>query len=200
MAASLLHDRADWARESGTGRRRKAHPLVCALQSFPLAVAFLGFLAGGVTLAWLRPVPDLAREIQLCRQVALVEKGRAWKAARVQLMRRSEQILTPEQAIRLLYPNYTPQLVSALRFRPPPAPHNIDVIQAATSRSLRRIALAIHNKSGEHITVSCRFLRLDGHTQWLDSADRSQLLFAAVVGKFGAEADTCCIYQDDRVQ
>ncbi len=200
MGAFLQHGLENWPQEPREGRGRKERLPAHHPRSFWATVAFLGFLAACVTLVWLRPASDLVRELRLCRRIALLDKGRAWETAWAKIVRRSERMLTPEQAIRLLYPNYAPRLAPALRFRPPPAPHNIDVIRAATSRSLREITLRIYNENGETLRTSCRFLRLDGRTQWLDPADRSQLLFAAAFGEFDAGADACCIYRDYRVR
>ncbi len=168
--------------------------------SFWVLVVFIGMLAAGVTIVLVRPVSDLARELRLCRQMAILGRGQEWQSAWGERLQLLQTALTPEQAIRLVYPNYNPRLSPALRFRPPPAPHNIDVLRAAARRTLRQIRLRLHNGKGETLVVACRFIRLDGRTQWLDPADRSQLLLAAASGQFGEGTDACCIYRDYRVQ
>ncbi|RMF73378.1 MAG: hypothetical protein D6740_04045 [Alphaproteobacteria bacterium] len=165
-----------------------------------MMVVFVGGLAVAVTLALARPASDLARELHLCRQMTILGRGAEWHSAWGKLVRLSQTALTPEQAIRLIYPNYNPRLPPPLRFRPPPAPHNIDVLRAAASRTLRKIRLRLHNGNGETLVATCRFIRLNGRTQWLDPADRSQSLFAAAFGQLGESMDACCIYQDHRVR
>ena len=204
MGGSLPYGLVDRAAESPSrshdGRGRKGWLLVRSLHPFWLRVAVLSVLAAGVTVLWLQPASDAVREMRLCRRVALLEAGPGWESAWAKRLRRSERVLTAGEAIRLLYPHFVPERAPGLRYRPPPAPHNIAAIQAATSRSLREIALVLRNGRGERRTVSCRFIRLDGRTQWLDPADRSQLLFAAALGRFGTGAEGCCIPQDEAVR
>ncbi|GIX17288.1 MAG: hypothetical protein KatS3mg119_1474 [Rhodothalassiaceae bacterium] len=169
-------------------------------RSFRLLTLALIFAAGGVTAMLLRPPSDLARELRLCRAAARLSAGEGAGRSVWTLAAIDERALTPGQAIRLLYPGYDERLPPALRFRPPPAPRNIDAIRAAELRSLRRITLARHTADGAGATFTCSFIRLDGRTQWLDPADRSQLLLAAAFPDPQAGRGTCCIARDERVR
>ncbi len=193
------------------GRFVRARPQVVALargimgatpdeRGFRLLTLGLVFAAAALTTVIFQPPSDLARELQLCRSAARLSVGEGGGQGRWSLVAVTERALTPGQAIRLLYPGYDPDLPPGLRFRPPPAPRNSDAIRAAAHRSLRRITLARRASEGERQTFTCSFIRLDGRTQWLDPADRSQLLLAAAFPDPQAGRGACCIARDERVR
>ncbi len=176
--------------------------------------AFL--LAGlvGVGVFWLfQRTHDGRRETDFCLAAVRLVLNERYGDHRILDSRLEDRAITRERAIRLIFPNYDPDLPRVMRYRPPPTDDMLGVMLVARRFALRRVVVRFRvpvsqeTASGGAVAwspvhrTSCEFLRIDGETQWLRFVDRSAFLTAARISlDHGVLPDTCCLYRYPEVR
>ncbi|RMF13139.1 MAG: hypothetical protein D6757_08530 [Alphaproteobacteria bacterium] len=170
------------------------------------------FLMAGLVAAgmfWLfQQAHDGWRESDFCTAAVRLVLAEQYPDHRILSGRLLDRPITRDEAIRLIFPNYDPDLPRVMRYRPPPTDDMLKVMVAARRFGLRKILLSFQVRNASASAdwspvrqMSCVFLRLDGETQWLRFTDRSAFLTAARISlDHGALPDACCLYHHPEVR